>query len=49
MTTSLTLQFTMKTPDHREAWSTGIELESKVKYRKQSLLFLALFPRAREV
>ena len=36
-TTSLALQFRMKTPFHREAWSRGAELQSVVKHRKQSL------------
>jgi len=45
-TNSLALQFRMKTPSHREAWSTGTELQSVGKHRKQ--VFLALFPNVRE-
>ena len=35
MTTALALQLTRKMPYHREAWSTGTELQNVVQHQKQ--------------
>ena len=46
-TNSLALQFRMKTPSHREAWSTGTDFRAWENIGNK--VFLAFFPNVREV